>query len=239
MKPLGVLALGFALTSCAARPTPWSGATESQWPSLRRALDEVRAARRGLPWAVGVRATMHASGHALEARGAMAVAPGRAVRVILTGGPGATVLDVWATAERWRVASPPAGLLRRGGSEDPLDLPVGFLRWWFVEGLRGTLFAGSLGEGTELWLLRDGDVVLELRRSIADRSVRLEVVRRAHGRTEQVEEKKGGRALQPGDRVTYSADGGLEVVLEVESVSPLPPAEEAFDDPDGEAAARE
>jgi len=32
---------------------------------------------------------------------------------------------------------------------------------------------------------------------------------------------------------------GLEVVLEIESVSPEPPAREAFDDPDGESVTRE
>jgi hypothetical protein len=238
MKPLGVLALGFALASCAARPTPWSGATESQWPVLRRALDEVRAARMRQPWAVGVRATMHASGRVLEARGGMAVAPGRAVRIILTGGPGATTLDVWLTVDRWRVASPPAGWLRRG-SEDPPDLPIGFLRWWFVGGLRGMLFAGSLRPGRDLWLLRDGDVVLELEQSITDRGTRLDVARRSHGRTERVDERRACVEPRPGDRVVYSDDGGLEVVLEIESVSPEPPAREAFDDPDGESVTRE
>jgi hypothetical protein len=238
---LGRAVLVLTLVSCAAPPHPWREPTDTQWTSLRRALAEARAARPQQAWAVGVRATMRepSSGRVLEARGGMAVAPGRAVRVILVAGPGATALDVWATSDRWRVDAPPAGVLRRGGAEDPPDLPIGFLRWWFIGGLRGTLFAGTVDDGRELWLLRDGDAVLEVSQSRADRGARWQVVRRTHGRAERIDEQRAGAAPQPGDRIVYSDDGGLEVDIEIESVSVEAPSREAFLDPDREAVAHE
>jgi hypothetical protein len=234
MRLPGVLA--FALASCVARPSPWRGATDPEWPGLRQELDAARAARPVQPWAAGVRATVHEprSARVLEARGALAVAPGKGLRMILVAGPGATALDAWVTADRWRVAVPAADVLRRGGAEAPPDLPVAFLRWWFLGPLRGTLFAATREGGRPAWLLRDGDAVLELRLEACARGTMLRVARRASGRTERVDECRAGAVPQVGDSVRYVDEaGGLEVDLELESVAAAPPAPEAFDDPDG------
>jgi len=233
MRRLGVLVL--ALASCAAQPSPWRGVSDPDWSGLRQALETARGARPKQPWAAGVRATMREpAGRVIEARGALAVAPGRGLRMILIEGPGVTALDVWVTPERWRVAVPPVDLLRRGGSDAPPELPVGFLRWWFFGELRGTLFAATVERGRKAWLLRDGEAVLELHEEPCDRGTLLRVARRVHGHTELVDECRAGDLPERGDQVRYTDQtSGLEVDLEVESVAATPPSSEAFDDPEG------
>jgi len=83
------------------------------------------------------------SGRVIRGRGGLAVVPGRALRMILVGVAGVTMLDAWVTPARWRVAVPMLGVLRRGGADDPADLPIGFLRWWFFTPLEGRLFAAT------------------------------------------------------------------------------------------------
>jgi hypothetical protein len=120
-------------------------------------------------------------------------------------------------------------------SEEPRDLPIGFLRWWFFTPLGGTLFAGGeTGSGTE-WLLRDGDVVSDLLAGRCSAGSLLRVVRRVRGREEVVDECKSLSIPREGDWVKYSDNGtGLRVDLVVESVSGEQPRPEAFSDPDGE-----
>ena len=235
LRPGGALTL--VLAACVAPSTPWRGASDHEWPALAQALDVERAARPKLPWAAGVRATMRqrATDRELEARGALAVAPGRGLRMILVQGPGATALDVWLTPERWRIASPPMELLRRGGVEAPADLPVGFLRWWFFGPLRGTLSAVAMDErGRSAWLLRDGDAELELHQDVCDRGTLLRVTRRGGGSVERVDECRARAAPQVGDRIQYTDEAGLEIELVLESIARTPPPE-AFDDPDARA----
>jgi hypothetical protein len=178
------------------------------------------------------------SGRVLDARGGIAVAPGRALRMILVAGAGATMLDAWVTRDEWRIAVPPAGLVRRGGAEDPRDLPVGFLRWWFFRPLEGTLFAarGSEGDGAreDVFLLRDRDgAAIELR---AGRCLRAS--RRRNARTERVDECMARAVPSPGDRVRYEDESsGLTVDLQLESLAAAPPDEDAFRDPDAPGGA--
>jgi hypothetical protein len=179
------------------------------------------------------------AGRSLEARGAIAVAPGRAVRMILVGGAGLTMLDAWVASDRWRIAIPPRSVVRRGGAEEPNDLPIGFMRWWFLTPLRGTLFAGGeTTAGTE-WLLRDGDAVSDLLAGRCEGGSLLRVQRRLHGRGEFVDECTAVAAPpRAGDWVKYADERtGLRVDLVVESVSGEAPRPEAFSDPDGEGGA--
>jgi hypothetical protein len=175
------------------------------------------------------------SGRVVDGRGAIAVAPG-ALRMILVGAAGATLLDAWVTPEHWRIAVPPIDYVRRGGAEDPEGLPVGFFRWWFFAPFEGTLFAASVHPDGLLWLLRRGEAVVELRLgrcAIAGRS--LGATRRSDGRAEHVDECRVSARGEPGtgDVVRYVDDSsGLQVDIQVESVSDAPADGEAFRDPD-------
>ncbi len=159
--------------------------------------------------------------------------------MILVAGAGATILDAWVTRERWRIAVPPAGIIRRGGGDEPSDLPIGFLRWWFFRPLEGTLVAASRDDAaTEtgaIFVLRDGDgATIELRASTC-----LRLSRRARGRTERVEECPARDGVpRPGDRVRYEDEAsGLTVELRLESLASAPPEEDAFRDPDAPGGA--
>ena len=231
--------LGLALSACAAPPTSWHGATPETWPALRSALALERESRATRPWAAGVRVTVREprSGRVIRGRGGLAVVPRRALRMILVGVAGVTMLDTWVTPERWRVAVPPLGLVRRGNADDPEGLPIGFLRWWFFTPLEGRLFAATFDGSTPTWLLRDEDAVVELRAGLCDEGRRLRVARRKGGRTESIDECRGGTEPTVGDHVRYEdAATGLMVDLVLESVNGEPPAAEAFADPDVQGA---
>jgi hypothetical protein len=234
-----LLLVGLALPvsiSCSAPPRPvWLHADASEWPALQERLVEVRDARPRDPWAAVVHVTMRAprTGHVEDGRGAIAIAPGRAVRMILVGGAGFTLLDAWVSRDRWRIAVPPANVVRRGGaSDDPDDLPVGFLRWWFFTPLEGALFAAARTDSGMLWLLHDADAVIELLETPCSGGRLLAVTRRAHGRSETVRECRG-RVARAGDWVEYGdAASGLGIRLVVESVASEVPHDGAFGDPD-------
>jgi hypothetical protein len=240
MSRLLIVAAGLVLVSCTPAPTAWRAAEPDEWPALRAELARLREARPSEPWAAGLRATMRQprSGRALDARGGIAVAPGRALRMILVAGAGATMLDAWVTRDQWRIAVPPAGIVRRGGSGDPDDLPVGFLRWWFFRPLEGMLFAASRSQGTsgaeDVFLLRDDDgAAVELR---AGRCLRAS--RRRNGRTEHVDECLVRVRPAAGDCVRYQDESsGLIVDLQLESLATAPPDEDAFRDPDAPGGA--
>jgi hypothetical protein len=233
---------GLAAISCAAPlQHPWVHPTEAQWATARERLRDLRAEVPRAPFVVTMTTALRdpKTGRVVDGRGAMAVAPGRAVRMILVGVAGATLLDAWVTPERWRIAVPPLDYVRRGGADAPEALPVGFFRWWFFTPFEGTLFAASVRPDGVLWLLRRGDAVVELRAGPCGASGRrLEASRRSHGRTERVEECRPDAAGQggqsaPGDVVRYADDStGLRVDIQVESVSAAPADGEAFGDPD-------
>lgn len=232
---LRIGALLVASCSVPARPA-WSPTDASDWPALKQRLEEEREARPCNPWAAVVHVTMREprAGHVVDGRGAIAVAPGRAVRVVLVGGAGLTLLDAWIAGAKWRIAVPPAQVVRRGGaSDDPADLPVGFLRWWFFTPLDGTLFAGAHGDAGTRWLLRAGDAVVEVVRASGLDGGFLTVTRRLHGRSEVVRERAA--TLHAGDWVEYKDEAsGLAIRLVVESVADRPPEEDAFRDPDAQ-----
>jgi hypothetical protein len=210
---------------------------------LRTALDDHRASRPREPWAAGLRVTLREphTGRVVDGRGAVAVAPGQAVRMILVGGAGATILDAWVTRDRWRVAVPPLDLVRRGGADEAANtagMPVGFLRWWFLTPLGGTLFAASDAEGGpggHVWLLRDGRAVVELRDGACPGGRLLQATRRLAGRAETVDECRLGDRPRVGDTARYvDESSGLRVEVAFESIAAEPPDPAAFRDPDTE-----
>jgi hypothetical protein len=173
------------------------------------------------------------SGRVIDGRGAIAVQPGQAVRMILTGAAGATMLDAWVTPSRWRVAVPPLDIVRRGGIAEPPDMPVGFLRWWFLTPLTGGLFAATFTDGGLLWLLRDSGAVIELRESSCSRGRLLHATRRMVGRAETVDECRATATPSVGDSARYFDEmSGLCVDVLLESIASEPPSGDAFRDPD-------
>jgi hypothetical protein len=152
--------------------------------------------------------------------------------MILVAAAGTTVLDAWVTPDRWRIAVPPLSLVRRGGGDEPRELPVGFLRWWFFRPLQGALFAATSGAGPgraePLLLLRERDAVVELRLGRC-----LRVRRRSSCRSERVQECASPEPPHAGDRVEYEDESnGLVVDLMLESLAEEAPKEDAFLDPD-------
>jgi hypothetical protein len=221
---------------------PWQGADPTTWQTIRDALEAQRSARPRRPWAAGLLTTMREprGGLTIDGRGAIAVAPGRALRMILVGAAGVTMLDAWVTPDQWRIAVPPTGMIRRSdegaSSGAGAGLPVDFLRWLFFRPLEGTLFAGTLERGRARFLLRDDGAVIDVRLGVCARGELTTTTRRSHGRSERLDEcRASGAALGPGDWVRYESEAsGLRVDLAIESVAPGPPAEAAFLDPDRE-----
>lgn len=227
------------LGGCVRQPVPWQGATPETWPVLRAALAAERSRRPRSPWSAEVATTLREarSGRVVRGRGGLAVAPGRALRLILLGPAGLTTLDAWITPGRWRIAVPPLGIVRRGGEDSPPDLPVAFLRGWFFRPMEGTLFAARMEAEGPTWLLRDGGAVLEVRSRRCDRGEGLLATRREHAHTESVDECRAGIEPRAGDHVAYEDETtGLGVDLALESVSSEPPVADAFVDPDTEAS---
>jgi hypothetical protein len=233
---LAVLLCSWVLVSCArSAVATWQGADAVTWHQIQQLLETERQARPRNPWGAGVSMVMsdRRSERAVDGRGGIAVAPGRAMRMILVGAAGSTMLDAWVTRDQWRIAVPLAGIVRRGGLQEPDELPVGFLRWSFFRPLGGTLFGGSLRDGRVMFLLRDGEAVLEVRIGACDRGKLTAVTRRARGRAERMAECRESRNARPGDWVRYADEPrGMSVDITIESVTKDPPEEAAFSDPD-------
>ena len=239
----GVVASSFAFSVCllacsscsSARPPPWPSATPQSWSRLSRELAQEREQQPRAPWAAGLHVTMRepSSGRVIDGRGAIAVKPGQAVRMILTGVAGATMLDAWVTMTRWRVAVPPLEVVRRGDVQAPREMPVGFLRWWFLTPLAGALFAATCTGDGALWLLRYGGAVIELREQPCSRGTLLRAIRRIDGHAETVDECRARAVPSAGDTARYQDESsGLSVDVLLESIGTEPPSDEAFEDPD-------
>ena len=231
------IACAVAATSCAHAPPPSPPSppvSPGELAVLRDALEHERGLRPAAPWKAGLRFSMRDphSGRTVSGRGGIAVAPGAAVRMILVGGAGSTILDAWASARHWRVAVPPANVLRRGGAENPDDLPIGFLRWWFVAPLAGVVVGGGGAGAATRWVLDDGGAEIDVQAGACGERHLLAATRRASGRTEHVEECRASAEPSPGDQAKYVDDAtGLQVDVELESVGGSPDPD-AFVNPD-------
>lgn len=233
------------LASCAARQDGGAREAVSEAVALsdgQRWLEEVREERGGAPWASGIAASVggRTAGRSIEGRGGMAVAPGRAVRIILLLAGGPTLLDAWVAPDRWRVAVPVRGRVERGSGEAPPDLPVSFLRRWFIHPFEGTLAAASFERGERVLLVRDGEATLEVRLGRCDGGELTRTTRRIRARAvEQVEECLAPGRPKPGNWAHYAdARTGLEARVTFESVSAGAPEESAFADPEAGGVAR-
>lgn len=222
------------LAGC-ARPVPAAPPDVSQleWSVSRERLASVRAGKPARPYVERVRMAIQdpRTGTRYEARGAVAVSPSHAARMMLVGPAGTTALDVWVTRDRFRFSVPAMHIEKRGGRdpEDARGLPVGMLRWWFLSPLDGRLLLGRSSEGESAWLLKDGDATVTVRTD----GQRFLAVRREHEYLEAIEWLGRGLVPRAGTRGKYiEGRYGLRVEIIVEDVLASEPDPAAFADPD-------
>ena len=231
------LACGCA-SARAERPlAPGAGVTQAEWSRARERLAWMRSTESLRPYVLELRVAMREpwTGRAIQSRGALAVLPHQAARLVLLGPGGGTMLDMWLTRDKFSFNVPAADFKRKGGA-DPASahgLPVGFFRWWFLAPLEGRLLTASQAGASRTFVLREGGGTITVAESRAAGRVRFVARRREAAELEGIE--WSGRGLTPhaGDRARYVQDAtGLEVEVLVEAVSPDEPDAAAFLDPD-------
>lgn len=224
-----------ALAACAANLPPREP-TPEEWRVARASLAELRATARREPYVVRVALSMSEprSGRTIDGRGAVAIDPGRAMRMIVVGPGGATALDAWVTPSAWRFAVPALELVRRGAGE-ARGLPVGFFRWWLLAPLDGDLIAARDGA---LFLRRD-DAVAKVRWDRPGALYHFVAERRAEGELETLDWTAASLAPGAGDRGAYAQRStGLRVRIAIEGVGDDAPDPQSFVDPDAPGGAR-
>ena len=233
--------LACALAGCArkapAEPSLASQVSQAEWTLSRTRLAAARALGPARPYAERVRVAMvePVTGKELAARGALAVRPGEAARMLLLGPGGTTAVDLWVTRERFRVAVPAANLVRRGGRDagEARGLPVGMLRWWFLAPLSGRLLAARSGDRETSFLLRDGAATIMLRTD----GRRFLAVRTEAGRSEAFDWRGARAAASEGHGLYVDGQRGLRVEVLVEEVMTEEPDPAAFLEPGDEGGA--
>lgn len=223
-------ALCAMLVACSARPAE-TAVSQADWDQARQALARVRSHTPRVSFVERIRVAFKEprTGKVFAGRGAIAVDPHNALRMILIGPAGTTALDVWATPDHFRFAIPAANILRSGGAESPAELPIGFFRSWFLRPYEGRLLTIDRGD----LVLEDENAVLRFSGVLHPGLAPVRVMRR-EGRTIELLEVIDRGAHPPvGERVRYrSVSTGLEVEVLVESLSPEPADPAAFLDPD-------
>jgi hypothetical protein len=172
LRTIPLAALAVAAASCAAPAGEARGPsspTLASWQKGRQRLAEIRGAASGSgPRTMRLALTLREprTGRTLEARGAVAVAPPEALRMILLGPGGTTALDLWVRGDSFRFAVPAIDLLRRGDARTPREamrgLPVDFLRWWLLRPASGKMLWHAAEGGGDRFVLRDGQATIEL-----------------------------------------------------------------------------
>jgi hypothetical protein len=162
--------VAFTTCSCAAQVAEPQRPTLAAWRAARSRLAAIRrlsedAGQRTLRIAMTIREPL--TGQTLQARGALAIAPPHALRMILLGPGGTTALDLWVNGDRFRFAIPAIDLLRRGDASTPRasmrGLPVDFLRWWLLRPASGKLLWHVPDRDADRFFLRDGSALIDLR----------------------------------------------------------------------------
>lgn len=207
--------------------------SQDEWTVSRERLARLREHQPRRPYVQRVRLSIVEPHTRMryEARGAVAVSPGQAARMILVGPAGSTALDLWVTKDRFRFAVPGIKLEKRGGT-DPNEmrgLPVGFLRWWFLSPLGGRLLMGRSTPRESAWVLKDGPATVTVRTD----GQHFFALRRESDRLEGIEWT--ARLLVPSSGAHgHYIEGrlGLRIDVTVEEVLDVAPDPAAFDDPD-------
>jgi hypothetical protein len=213
--------------------------SQSEWDDAHRHLAELASTEPAKPYGALVHVTMREprSGKVFSARGALAVDPQRALRMILVGPGGSTAIDVWVTRDAWRFEVPPVKLLRRGGEDEDAALPIGFFRWWFLGRTHGRLLTSEHGADGERLVLSSGGAIVDLIDfpPAEGHPHTVTATRLASGLSDRLEFQGISFAPTAGDHATYDDDlSGVHVEVEVERPNGAPdPA--AFADPDAPA----
>jgi hypothetical protein len=236
--------LALALAGCSETTVTTPLPTQAEWDSARIWLAALRAGEPKTPFGAVVRVTLREpyTRKTFEARGALAVDPHRALRMILVGPGGATAIDVWATKEQWRFEVPAASVLRRGGSEDDPSLPMGFFRWWFLGPTDGRLLTSvaprhSENGSAQRLVLREGGATIDLTDRRREGRHLLSASRLAADGVDRIEFEGASFAMGKGDHATYDEESsGVHVEVTVEAPADAPDPE-AFTDPDVAARA--
>lgn len=160
-----------ALTGCGGAPPPKAperAATAAEWREGRRLLEEKRAIVGVAPHTMKLSLTLREprSGKVMQARGAVAIAPPSALRMVLVGPGGTTALDLWSKDGAFRFAVPALDLLRRGDASTPRaamrGMPVDFLQWWLLRPFSGKILDFHREVGVSRYVLSDRDAKVEL-----------------------------------------------------------------------------
>ncbi len=232
---LGLLAASGCDSTLAAPRMP----SQTEWDDAHRHLAALASSEPAKPYGALVHVTMREPhlGKVFSARGALAVDPHRALRMILVGPGGSTAIDVWVTNDEWRFEVPPASIRRRGGADDDAALPIGFFRWWFLGRTQGRLMTSEHGADGERLVLSSGGAVVDLIDVPAAEGHPhvITATRLGTGLSDRLEFHGVSFAPTAGDHATYDDDtSGVHVEVEVEGPNGAPdPA--AFADPDAPA----
>lgn len=205
--------------------------SQSEWTLSRERFSRLRSGLPPKPYVERVQIGIvdPRSGKLYQARGAVAISPGRAARLVLIGPGGTTAADLWVTRDRFRLSIPSLKLEQRGtdASETP-GLPIGFLRWWFLAPLEGRLVLGRSTMQESSFMLRDGAATVMMRTN----GERVVAIRREGNRLEGLE-WSGLVTPRAGARGRYvDGEWGVRVHVLVEAVLDAEPDPAAFLDPD-------
>jgi hypothetical protein len=220
------------------RPAEVPDVGQAEWTLSRDRLARMRGNLPRRPYVERVQVGLvdPRTGKLYQARGAVAVSPDRAARLVLVGPGGVTALDLWVTRDRFRFAIPSINLERRGGlaSSEARGLPIGFLRWWFLSPLHGELVLARSTKSEVAFLLRDGSAIVSMRTD----GERFVAVRRQGGHLEGLEWSARGLAPHAGAHGRYvDGEWGMHVHVVVEEVLVEEPDPAAFFDPDDKGTA--
>jgi hypothetical protein len=221
---LGLLA---GLVACGARAGS-SPPEQILWTAGRMKLRALRAdLAPNKPYKMALSFDMHEP-VAMSARGAVAVRPSQALRMILLGPGGTTAFDLWMCGDAFKISIPAIGLEQRGdvstSVEDKRGLPVGFLRWWLLQPLSGRLINYERQQ-------RGGDYRFDLMND----GVMTKVIAPYGGGWPMLLERSHETmsVMGPGcAEASYTGDGVITLNVSCESLEEGPPPAKAFNDPD-------
>lgn len=211
---------------------------QAEWTMSRARLARLRSVLPRRPYAQRIRVGVvdPRTGKLYEARGAVAVSPDRAARLVLLGPGGTTAFDLWVTRDRYRFSIPPMKLEKKGGVDlsDARGLPVGFLRWWFLSPLEGRLLLARSGRTEASFLFRDGPATVTVRTD----GEHFVGIRKESRHLEGIEWSSHGLVQASGARGSYvDGDWGTRVDVVVEELLPDEPDPAAFLDPEEQETA--
>jgi hypothetical protein len=213
--------------------------TMEQWRWARQRLADLKAkggTKRARTLRIALALREPYTGRTLEARGAVALQPPRALRMILLGPGGTTALDLWSKDDRFRFEVPAIDLLRRGDARTPRSamrgLPVGFLRWWLLRPLEGQLVWHRREVDGDRFVLRDGDALIRAHVGDDGRITARRSTPSSGGAPADEESVTAARVGCGTARYTQRSTG-LDVVVRCEAEeTSKPPDPRAFEDPD-------